>query len=586
MEFSFVTALIGSVVALGVLSASFTYLSFVVRGMSELRWWAAGCAAAALDYLSIMLASDIAPGLFLPLQEGLHIFFVSALLIGVLRLLGRPVPYLLLLSIGIVMVAIGVVSTITNPSFLLRSLPLSITAAGMTVYAGYLLLRQSPEYGEPGYAFAGVAFLLWSVVRFSYSFLAPVPWFAPWGYMAAHTFAMAMAIGLIITVLEKLRHHALAAEATASLEKERAEQASRAKTRFLAAASHDLRQPLQAMTFFTATLTGAKDEAERHNIAEKIERSLSALGGLVNSMLDISKLEAGLVVPDKRTFPLGPMIEKLAHENGLMAENKDIRLCSVATSAWTNSDPALIETILQNLLSNAVKYTDSGKILVGVRRRGANIRIEVCDTGRGIPLRHIETIFEDFQQLPAAKADQRPGLGLGLSIVNRLARLLGHKITVQSKPGKGSVFALEVPLAQATSEGASSSEKSPASLSGMRVVVIEDDPEVLESLDLLLTHWGANVTTHDPSTGTTEAHILSTDPDIIISDYGLIPGTLTGVEMIEKIRRSTGRKIPSLLITGDTSGESLKIIEKSGIRSLHKPVAPDTLRKAIDSLLG
>ena len=228
------------------------------------------------------------------------------------------------------------------------------------------------------------------------------------------------------------------------LAKEEAELADQAKSRFLASASHDLRQPLQALNLFVSALADLEDDPEKNNILERTQTSLDALASLLNALLDISRLEAGLIVPDKSNFGFG-YISRLAEEFVPVAEAQGLSLRVVPSNLVLHSDPIMLETIIRNLLANALKYTDTGKILLGCRRRGDMVRIEIWDTGRGTPEAQRELIFEEFYQIGNEARDREKGLGLGLSIVQRTAILLGHPIQVRSELGRGSVFAIDVP---------------------------------------------------------------------------------------------------------------------------------------------
>ncbi|MDR3435701.1 PAS domain S-box protein [Telmatospirillum sp.] len=368
--------------------------------------------------------------------------------------------------------------------------------------------------------------------------------------------------------------------------KEVAEQANMAKTRFLAAASHDLRQPLQALSMFVTVLAGREHTPEDAALIQRIEDSAGALETLLNGLLDVSKLEAGLVEPVLTAFDVGRLLSRLAAEFGPLVNEAGLDFHYVPSSAPIQSDPALLERILRNLLNNAVRYTKSGRILLGCRRRGDILRIEVWDTGIGIPHDQLPLIFREFHQLGNSARDRRQGLGLGLTIVDRLVQLLGHRIDVASEPRKGSVFAIEVPRAVVASP-VSPPPPLPVDRHGghATILVIEDEPDVLESTCLLLEAWGFSVL---PSRNCDEAlrHLADVQkrPDLILADYRL-QGGATGAQAISRIRARFRSSLPAIILTGDTAPERLRQAKASGHGLLHKPVQPGALHQMIDELL-
>ena len=371
--------------------------------------------------------------------------------------------------------------------------------------------------------------------------------------------------------------------------KEAAEAANIAKTRFLAAASHDLRQPMQALAMFVAVLAGrGRADGEPDPLVGRIQDSVSALEGLLNSLLDVSKLEAGLVVPHKEEFAALPMMRRLAAEFEPLCEAEGLRLGVVPCSLTVRSDPALLERVLRNLLNNAIRYTRSGRILFGCRRRGKAVRFEVWDTGIGIPGAELKNIFREFHQVGNPGRDRRQGLGLGLAIVERLSNLLEHRVSVASVEGRGSVFAVEVAVAHQAK--APPPRQLPLGLArtGATVVVIDDEPDVLESMRLLLESWGHHVL---PAASAEEVirhlPVLGRQPDLIIADYRLQNGD-TGGQAIARVevhlRPQT--KVPAIILTGDTAPERLRQAQALGHGLLHKPVQADALRAAIDEALS
>lgn len=360
-----------------------------------------------------------------------------------------------------------------------------------------------------------------------------------------------------------------------------AERANRAKSRFLAAASHDLRQPLQAMNLFVAALKASVRDEEALNIVASIQESLRATDDLLDALLDVSRLDAGVLQPRLRNFSIADLTERLETEFASQAAAKNLALRVVVSSAVVRSDPVLLDRILRNLLSNAVRYTERGRILLGCRRRGAALRIEVWDTGAGIPADKREAIFEEFYQLENPGRDRTRGLGLGLAIVDRLARLLGHRVTVRSTPGKGSSFAVEVPLGGHEPEGqvmrSIAATARPGGLNGVTILAIEDEPVQLNAMKQLFTGWGCEVV---PAASTAEALTrvveLKRMPDVIVADYRL-RDEMNGVQAIMTLRAGLGRTIPGIILTGDTEPARLREAKASGFELLHKPVDVDRL---------
>lgn len=373
--------------------------------------------------------------------------------------------------------------------------------------------------------------------------------------------------------------------------KEEAESASTAKTRFLAAASHDLRQPLQALNLFVYALEGKEKDVEKREIITMIRNSLDSLKELLNTLLDISKLEAGVVQPAMKDFPAGPMIERIKSELTAVAWANDLELRTVPCSARIHSDPSLLETVVRNLVDNAIKYTETGKVLVGCRRHGDRLRFEVCDTGPGIPEDQRALIFDDFYQVDNEARRRTHGLGLGLSIVKRMAALLGCEIGCDSLVGKGSRFWVDVPIAEALEpmrgDSAQDVRLQKLEQEDAYIFLIEDDEQVLTGLKALLQSKGFAVQAFHTAERTLFEKKLSASarvPDLIIADYRL-EATVTGREAVEMIRQITGRDIPAIIITGDTAPERLREAKRSGFPILHKPVRPEELLMNIHDAL-
>jgi CheY-like chemotaxis protein len=339
---------------------------------------------------------------------------------------------------------------------------------------------------------------------------------------------------------------------------------------------------------FVAVLSNRSHSAEDTALISRIEDSVNAVESLLNGLLDVSKLEAGLVVPAPNAFNISPMLERLSAEFEPQAEAVGLRLRTVLSRAVVRSDSALLERILRNFLNNAVRYTREGGVLFGCRHLGDKLRIEVWDTGIGIPQSQIKAIFREFHQLGNPGRDRRQGLGLGLAIVERLAQLLGHPITVRSTPQKGSVFAIDVPLAASLENVAEPRQLNLGmSRKGASIVVIEDEPDVLESLRLLLESWGFLVITgRDCDQALRNLSEFARVPDLILADYRL-QNSATGGQAISRIRqRLKAPSIPAIILTGDTAPERLRQAQQSGHGLLHKPVQPLSLRQMIDEVLA
>jgi signal transduction histidine kinase/CheY-like chemotaxis protein len=368
------------------------------------------------------------------------------------------------------------------------------------------------------------------------------------------------------------------------------ELANLAKSRFLAAASHDLRQPLHALNLFVGQLHAETEPAERGRIVARIDAAVAAMNELFNALLDVSKLDAGVLAPEVTEIPVAELLKRIETTFTAAAREKGLRLRIVQNGSRVRSDFILLERILLNLVSNAVRYTDRGGVLVGCRRRGNRLRIEVWDTGIGIPEDQHRAVFGEFYRFAGPGAERRGGLGLGLAIVERLCRLLDHPIELTSRLGSGSRFSIAVPLA-------STEEKAPAGIPlqppalrdpvrGKLIVVIDDDELVLDGMRGLLQTWGCHVVTAD-SESDALARIAEHGqrPDLIIADYRLAHGQ-TGFELIDRLHRALDADIPAFLITGDTAPERLREASASGYQLLHKPVGAMTLRAMVNRVLN
>ncbi|MEE8342308.1 MAG: hybrid sensor histidine kinase/response regulator, partial [Gammaproteobacteria bacterium] len=370
---------------------------------------------------------------------------------------------------------------------------------------------------------------------------------------------------------------------------EEAEQANLAKSRFLAAASHDLRQPLHALGLFVGALDSRIQDPESRALVKKIHSSVDALDGLFNALLDISKLDAGVLTVDIKDSAINPLLARMKADYGPRAEEKGLTLRIVPCDSVVRTDPVLLERLVGNFVSNAINNTHTGSVMLDCRRRNNNLIIEVRDSGIGIPKEHIHDIFEEFYQIGNPERDRKKGLGLGLAIADRISRLLEHNIEVSSEPGKGSVFTVEVPVSTTPlNEQATELFQEPlgSDLTGKFVVVVEDDASVLEAMQLLLADWGCRVLAATSSTEALTGLAQSENlPDVIIADYRL-PESATGVQVIDNIRIALNADIPGILITGDTAPDRLIEAEASGYPMLHKPVPPARLRALVSYMLS
>jgi signal transduction histidine kinase len=365
------------------------------------------------------------------------------------------------------------------------------------------------------------------------------------------------------------------------------ELANAAKSRFLAMASHDLRQPLHALGLFVAQLRTPLKSAERTKTIERVDTTRKEMDEMFNSLLDMSRLDAGILTPKITEFPIARLLQKIETRFDQATQEKGLRIRVRRSDAWVRSDAMLLERILLNLVSNAVRYTSRGGIIVGCRRRGEMLRIEVWDSGPGIPEHQKQNIFGEFFQLTAPDQNRYGGLGLGLAIVDRLRLLLNHQIDLASTVGRGSRFAIRVPMADecvTSIEPVDSSHPAAFAVEGKVILVIADAPTVREGTGGLLGKWGYSVLT----AGSDEAAFIrfaerQQRPDLIISDYHLASGK-TGIRAIEQINAAFGSSIPAILTSGDTAPEPLRNAKDKGYILLHKPVDPMRLRAVMHDL--
>ncbi|CAN7190237.1 ATP-binding protein [Variovorax paradoxus] len=385
-------------------------------------------------------------------------------------------------------------------------------------------------------------------------------------------------------------------EATAELARknQQLEVASQAKTRLLAAASHDLRQPLHALTLFSDGLANGETDPLRLQRIGHIRECVDSLDRLFSELLNLSQLDAGVLQPQWADFPLDRLFDEISRNFRPVAEQQGLRLVARKTELWVRCDYVMLSRILNNLVSNSLRHTLEGGVLIGARRRGKGVRIDVVDTGVGIAPQHQARVFEEFYQVEAT-GRQAPrgarGMGLGLATVQRLAELLNTRVDLTSKPHKGTCVRVLVrsapaalpPPAAAPAAGGGEEE---ASLANLRILVIDDERTILEGLTVVLTHWGAEVlAAQTRAEALALADTWAQPPDVVVSDL-LLQGGDNGLDVIaalERHPRGIGPGTARLLVTGETKPDRLREVASAGIAVLYKPVSPRVLRQAIQA---
>lgn len=372
--------------------------------------------------------------------------------------------------------------------------------------------------------------------------------------------------------------------------KREAERANLAKSRFLAAASHDLRQPLQSLVLLSGLLARAPNGEHTRSLIERLDQSLVTMSGMLNTLLDINQIEAGVVLAAPVDFVVGDLIERVREEFVDQADAQSLELRAVQSSRVIHSDPAMIEQMLRNLISNALKYTKHGKILLGCRQHGDLVRIEVWDTGIGIAATELDAIFDEYHQIDNAARERTLGLGLGLSIVQRLGEMLGHPVLVSSTPGKGSVFSIEIERKPRDTAARMPDPVPKRSLSKTRAVgiilVAEDDPDIRQLLGEFLRDLGHHVTT--VSDGVAALAFVATggiQPDLLLADFNL-PGGMDGLALAAALRLQCHGRLPVIILTGDISTETLSAIGAQDCAHFNKPVDLGDLDERIDVMLA
>lgn len=373
--------------------------------------------------------------------------------------------------------------------------------------------------------------------------------------------------------------------------KAQADQANLSKTRFIAAASHDLLQPLNAARLFVSALSDLELPGASGELVENVDLALASVEDLLSALLDISKLDAGAVTPEVTDFPLRGVLLPLATEYAAIAAERGIRLRVVASGSVVRSDMRLLRRIVQNFLSNALRYVQGGRVVVGCRRCAEGLRIEVWDNGPGIPADKITEIFQEFRRLDTPVTHGRDrGIGLGLAIVERVARMLDHPITVRSTLGKGSVFAVTVPRGAERRAARPLCAPSPRPLTdrlaGTSVLVLDNEPAVVAGMEALLRGWSCHVVS--AMSGDQALIRLATMerlPDLLIADYHLDDGAL-GVNEVTRLRAACGSNLPAILITANRTPELADEAKAADCLVLNKPVKPAQLRAVMSGLVG
>lgn len=366
-----------------------------------------------------------------------------------------------------------------------------------------------------------------------------------------------------------------------------AEEASRAKTVFLASASHDLRQPLHAMGLFLRALAETPLVPRQAQLLAHVQSSSDAASDMLSTLLDFSKVDAGVVSPRSEAFAVQPLLQRIEREFGPQANQQGLVFRVRDSALAVRADPQLVELIVRNLVVNAIRYTRQGGVLLSCRQRGQMAELAVWDTGIGIPVEQHQAIFQEFHQLGNPERDRQKGLGLGLAIVAGLVAAMDLKLTLASVPGQGSVFKLLLPLAhevpRRSDEGPEATTGS-ASLAGARVLLIDDDEGVRTAMGELLEAWGCD-SRAVPCEDAALAALASFVPDVIVADYRLRQHR-TGRQAIATLRAHLGWSVPALIITGDTAAERLREAVESGVLLLHKPVGAQRLHQALSKVLA
>lgn len=470
----------------------------------------------------------------------------------------RPVVQTFL---AICLVARGAGSMLTHASFP----PALYASAGPITSA--LVLRYATLGGPDNYATAAI-WLLFMVYVLAI------------GHRNAGTVTTSLALRYENEqLIEELKRNNVAAEEA----RKRAEQASRSKSQFFAAANHDLRQPLHSLGLFATALKNSITEPSKKALVDQILRCADSLVLLFDDLLDLSKLDAGQVRVRRERFTASQLLDRLETAFATSAKDKGLKLRIRLSPVVLYSDQTLVLRVLSNLVANALRYTDKGGVLVACRRHRDLIHFDVWDTGIGIPADQHERIFEEFYQLHNPERDRAKGLGLGLATVRRIAGLLGYQLTLRSAPGKGSLFRLTLPAdhaLQADKPDATDEVVVPDLLRNKTIVVVDDEAAVRLGMQSLLQSWGCDcVVAAEPEEVLDEIH--GRRPDFIIADLRL-RNQRSGIDAIQVLRKALGQAIPAVLISGDTATEQLQAVSAAGFTMLHKPLKAVRLRALLN----
>ncbi len=364
------------------------------------------------------------------------------------------------------------------------------------------------------------------------------------------------------------------------IKKAEADLANDAKSKFLAAASHDLRQPLHALGMYMDTLKSLLTNENQQVLSSKIDLSLDALNSLFDSLLDISKLDSKTINPVVENFNVKNVLLRISDNFQEFAAQKNIKLILKVNPEVIQSDKVLLERVISNLISNAIRYTNEGSVTIETITKNEDVFIRVIDTGIGIPSNELKNIFDEFYQLDNPERNQTKGMGLGLSIVRRLVDLLGHEMNFTSRENVGTSVELKLPRGKIDSNTLQNQNDHVYDIAGLKVLFLDDNEAILESMKLLLERWGCEAFTYRNIETALKHAEQNAVPDIIISDNNL-ENSLTGSEAIERLTSNLDAEIPAILVTGDTSSERILDATQKGYELLHKPVNPGVLKKRI-----
>ncbi len=468
-----------------------------------------------------------------------------------------------------------------DPQQLQTTLFLFIVMIGISAGALPALSSYAPAY----FAFAGGVLVP----------LAARLWILEWDHSAS--LALLTLLFLVVNLfysrnLERTIAHSITADLTnqalldeVSSARDVAEQANRAKSGFLAAASHDLRQPLHAMGLFIESLTPHLKRPKQHHLLNQIRIAHNALDEMFDALLEISRLETGSIKPTPTHFHLRPLIDDLVASMAEQAQRKGLSITISQCDTVVHTDSVLLGSILRNLLHNAIKYSEQGEIAIDGRQQNGAICLSIRDNGPGIPADKHELVFSEYQQLANPERDREKGLGLGLAIVKRTAALLRLPLTLTSAPGAGSTFSVQIPLGEAAQVAAVATDLLSCNLEGVHIVLIDDDAAIRRGTRELLTQWGCSVTASESAQqALADLGGRERPPDLLLCDYRLRHG-LTGVDAISTIRKAIDPELPALLISGDTDPLLRQQLAAAGYYLLNKPIKPIQLKNVMFELL-